>query len=393
MVNYITIHRCVLFSARNSFALTVALSLALAGKGLPAWADDSERAVPNAHPPAIAQPAANAEQSGGQKEQAALETEQPDSNDSPEPDKQQSTQASSSDAANQTNASKGAQEGEAEEPLKNSLRFSKERGSEHYHLANFYLKRWDLALAQIELEVSIMCDPGIKAAHRDFAIVALAQGQPLRALAELMLTVGLGDPIPLTLEERIELIKRAAKTHYVKALASARSNNWDTAITEIQWAQSYTPSDPKLERSLAFCYANKGDFNAAEREYAKTFAMDPQDAYSHADFAFLLSDHNQGQKAEDQLSEALKLAPNVAALHVDLGWLAESKGEQAKAETEFKEAIKLCPKHAGLWLHLGRILEHEGKISDAKDAYKQALRLDSTELEAQDHLNKLEPKS
>jgi Flp pilus assembly protein TadD len=260
---------------------------------------------------------------------------------------------------------------------------------DHYDLARFYFSHWQLGLSSVEYEVTIMYAPGMKIAHRDYCLISLLTGHPLRALAEGMMVVGLGDPIPLNADEQKELMQRASKTHYRKALVYARESNWDNAVSELQWALTYTPDKPAVVRSLAFCYASKGDFTKAEQEYNKGFALDPDDAFSHADFANLLAANGQAARAEGQLNQALKVAPQVAALHVDMGWLAETQGDYAKASTEMKEAIKLCPKQPGLYLQLGKILERTGNAGEAKDAYSKALALDSGEDEARARLEKL----
>ncbi|MGH9551361.1 MAG: tetratricopeptide repeat protein, partial [Terriglobales bacterium] len=264
---------------------------------------------------------------------------------------------------------------------------------EHYDLARYYFSHWQLGLAAVELEVTIMYAPTMKIAHRDYCLVSLFTGHPIRALAEASMVVGLGDPIPLNEQEQQDLVQRASKVHYRKALELARKSSWDSAISELQWADAYTPHKAAIQRSLAFCYASKGDFSKAEKVYETTFAIDPDDAFSHADYAYLLQEHGKSGNAEGQLSQALKIAPNVAALHVDLGWIAATKGDLNTAQTEYREAIKLQPQQPGLWLQLGHLLEKAGKKTEAKEAYNKVLALDPSEGEATQRLNALQSAS
>ena len=260
---------------------------------------------------------------------------------------------------------------------------------DHYELAQYYIGKWDFKMAELELEVALMHVPTMKTAHRDYCVVSLLRGHPLRATAEFMMVVGLGEPIPLNDQEREELTARGAKLHYRKGLEFGRNHEWDGAIAEFKRAQQYAPQNAAIIRSLAFGYASKGDFDQAETEYAKSFAMDPSDPYGHADFAFILSERGQNERAADQLMRAIKLDPKAAALHVDMGWLAEAKGDLATAETEFHEAVQLSPKHAGLWSHLGRVEERLGKASAAKNAYAEALAIDPSQDEARKYLDEL----
>lgn len=260
---------------------------------------------------------------------------------------------------------------------------------EHYDLSRFYFSHWQLGLAEIELETTIMFAPNMKIAHRDYCVISLLRGHPFRAMAEAAMVFGLGDAIPLNEQERQDLMQRASKVHYREGLKQARARHWDAALSELQWAQAYTPNKPAVARSMAFCYASKGDFGKAETIYTTTLALDPDDAFTHADFAYLLADHGQSDRAEGQLSQALKLAPDAAALHVDLGWLAETKGDFKTAQDELNTAIKLCPSQPGLWLQLGHVLERAGKKVEAQGAYEKVLSLDSTEEEARQRLQAL----
>lgn len=278
---------------------------------------------------------------------------------------------------------------EAASAEKNS-ELSKGQAVSHYWLANSYFKQWKLELAGVELCESLVYWPDLLAAHKDLCLVYFLTGHPFKALAQLMMLVGLGEPIPLTAVEQNELNEQARKLHYRQGLKEASTKNWKGAITEFQWALTYKPSDASIYRSMAFAYANEGNLDKAEECYRTTFAMSPTDAFSHADFAYLLSDNGRGTQAVEQLNEAVKLAPSAAALHVDLGWVSESSGDYATAEKEFSAAVGLSPNHAGLWTHLGKILQQEGKKKEAIEAYNRALSVDPSQDDAKQNLAKLQ---
>lgn len=271
----------------------------------------------------------------------------------------------------------------------NARRMGLNQALEHYDLARYYWSRWNLKMADLEYQAAIMFSPDLKVAHRDLCLLSMFTAQPSRCLAELMMVVGLGEPIPLNEDERVAFMKNAAKLHNQQGIAYGRKSRWDRAIAEFKWALTYSPGNAAIERSLAFSYANKGDFELAESAYMRSFSEDPADGYAHADFAFLLADNGGGDRAIKQLSEAVKLEPQDPALHVDMGWMAESKGDLATAQTEFQQAVKLSPKHAGLWAHLGKVFEREGKAEAATSAYSHALALDPGQDEAKERLESL----
>jgi Flp pilus assembly protein TadD len=372
------------------FAVTVALSgLVTAAAANPAFAEKTDSKT--VHPPALQSDSTESSSSKPESTSAQPESTSalPESNsaatksDTPVTELQSYKKTpASSDVAGDTVA--GAEEKKAQEAIVlNNL------AADHYDLGRHYMHKFDWEMAEIELEAAIMCSPTMKVAHRDYCVVSALRGQPMRSVAEFMMVVGLGDPIPLTEEEKAVLNKKAAKLHYQKGLNFGVLRQWKNATPEFQWALSYAPNSAAIAHSLAFSYAAAGDFEQAESEYLKAFALDPTNSYSHADFAMLLSEHGDQKKAMEQLATAINLSPGVAALHVDMAWLAESNGDLKKAESEFHEAVHLSPKHAGLWSHLGRVEERLGKAKDAKSAYSEALAVDPGDDEAKTRLEAL----
>jgi tetratricopeptide (TPR) repeat protein len=262
---------------------------------------------------------------------------------------------------------------------------------DHYQAAQTYMRNFEFDLAQVELKAAINCIPTLKAAHRDFALVSLCRGDFGRAVSELLIVVGIGEPVPFSENQQEAIKDEAMKQHYRAGLKLAADSKWKDALIEFEWALFYRPESGKVLRSIAFAHASEGHFDEAEKFYSQSFSQDPEDAYGHADFAFLLAAKGSAEKAVEQLSEAVKLQPKVVALHVDLGWMAESKSDLEKAESEFQEAVKLAPKQASLWTHLGKIQARRGDAEQAAKSFEQALALDASQLEAQSGLAGVKP--
>ncbi|MBX9671291.1 MAG: tetratricopeptide repeat protein [Candidatus Obscuribacterales bacterium] len=260
---------------------------------------------------------------------------------------------------------------------------------QHFHASQSYAKEWDYELAELEIRAAIMYMPEMKIAHRDYCLIAIMRCQPLRALAEFFMVVGLADPIPLTEDQQKELRTQASQAHYKKGLAKATDGKWDDAITELLWARTYLPNDPAIHRSLGFAYASKGDFKMAEQYYRSSIEIDPSNAFARADFAFLLAKKGKRDQAVAEMAEAVKADPDSTALHVDLGWLAEAQGDLATAEEEFRSAVERSPQYTALWMHLGQILEKQNKIDAARDAYSKAFEAERSSKEAQAALARL----
>ena len=253
----------------------------------------------------------------------------------------------------------------------------------HWQRSQKYFSQWDWKMCGLELELAIMVLPSMQIAHRDLCVLTFLELNWFRSVAEFMMTVGLGDPVPLSPEETNKLTQFAMVKHYNKGMEFARKQDWANTIQELTYAAA-------VQRSLAFAYASSGDFQTAEVCYKKTFELAPTDGSSHADFAYFLADRGKLGEAQKQMEEAVKSSPNSAALHVDLCWMAESKGDLPAAAKELRLAVNLSPKHAGLWSHLGRILEQTGDKKQATEAYLKALWLDPKQEDAREHLARLQ---
>ncbi len=261
--------------------------------------------------------------------------------------------------------------------------------AQHYALGAHYFGKWDLDLAELECDEAVSICPELKIAHRDLCLISLLKLNLSRSLAEFMMVTGIADPLAYNVKDKMDLDEKATRLHYKKALWWGKQYNWPESITELLWAQTYSPNNAAIHHSLAFAYASSGDFQKAEDEYKVTFGEEPQDASAHADFANLLLDNGQMARAEAEMHRAVELSPNAAALHVDLGWIAESHQDYATATKEFQTAVGLSPKHAGLWAHLGRLLERQGQVAQAQEAYSKALSLDGDYQDAKSSLDRL----
>ena len=289
-------------------------------------------------------------------------------------------------------------------------------------LANHYFSRADFKLAQLEIEQAIALKPSSQFAHRFFCAVALMRLHIGQAVAEFMMTVGLGHAIPLTPDEQTELNNRCALAHYRKGLSYEAQNRFARAISELKLAYYYAPQSTMILHALAFNTGKGGLFDQAEKYYLDSFKLQPEstdDAYAHADYAYMLAAIGRQDDAIAQLSKAVAIAPAVSALHVDLSLFLEAKGNLEQAVKEMQIAIDTAPKYAdlttpaktstskpgrqtsgktirrppsysSLWAHMGRLLDKLNQLEQAKGAYQYALTLDSQDAELKTRLNELD---
>ncbi len=297
----------------------------------------------------------------------------------------------------------------------------------HYGLAHHYLERADFDMAELELKEAIARNPDSRKAHRDYMITCLTHLNIAQAIAEFMIMVGLGKAIPLTLEEKQQLDREAAKAHYRKGLKYEGQNRLDREIYELTWANFYLPDNPTTMRSLAFALTNAAMNDEAEALYRKSFSVGPdsdkstEDAYAHADFAYLLGRMARSEQAIEELKKAIAIEPKSPALHADMAWFLEATGDMCGATYEIAQAIDLAPNYvvgnievptsshnffglkmltyhkeqeiysnAGLWSKMAKLLDKQGKYIEAKKAYERALQLDPGQEDIRKRLSKMQ---
>ncbi len=293
----------------------------------------------------------------------------------------------------------------------------------HYLLAQHYYSRADFKLAELEIEQAIALKPNSQTAHRFYCLIALMRLHIWQAVAEFMMTVGLGHAIPLTDDQQKQLNRECALIHYRKGLSYEAQSRYARAISELKFAYYYAPQSTMILHSLAFNLGKGGLFDQAEKYYQDSFNLSQpesaDDAYAHADYAYMLSAIGRLDDAIAQLSKAIAIAPGVAALHVDLSLFLEAKGNLDQAIKEMQIAINTAPKYAdlttptkgsaaisrhpaaskiirrppsyaSLWAHMGRLLDKENKLEQAKGAYQYALTLDPQQPEVRTRLDELD---
>jgi Tfp pilus assembly protein PilF len=96
-----------------------------------------------------------------------------------------------------------------------------------------------------------------------------------------------------------------------------------------------------------------GDFDAAEKDYAKAIQLDPNNAEIHNDYAWHLIDSGRDVDKGVRLAErALELLPGSASIMDTLGWGYFKRGECGKAVYRLKEASRREPQNREFADHL-----------------------------------------
>jgi len=135
-------------------------------------------------------------------------------------------------------------------------------------------------------------------------------------------------------------------------------------------------------------YAQKGQWEKAEREYAEAISRAPGIAAYHVNMAGVLLEQGRYEEAEEHYSEAIDLDPGNVKAHVGLGNLYMRTGRYAEAVSRYQMAILYGGDNSGLWTRAGNAYLKAGKYREAKSCFIKAVQLDPDNAAALELLKK-----
>jgi tetratricopeptide (TPR) repeat protein len=129
-------------------------------------------------------------------------------------------------------------------------------------------------------------------------------------------------------------------------------------------AQSGSP-DQFLSRAIE--EQQKGNFDAAIRDYRSVLAARPATLIAHVNLGAALAHIGQLDAAIDEYQAALKLDPQQGSIHLDLGLAYSRKNDLADARDQFDAAHRAAPGDVRIAILLGDADARTGKGADAVD--------------------------
>ncbi len=193
-------------------------------------------------------------------------------------------------------------------------------------------------------------------------------GDSIRLILILMLCVPLGCT---ALRNR-----RVANEQYERAVDAKEAGNSQGAIDALKQATRVRPKFTEAHEMLGGLYKDRGDYDAAEKEYDTLTKLQPKSSEHAYNMALMNQLLGRLQKATQGYVRAITLQPTGADAHMNLGLVYLSLGDRQKALEYLQKATVLSPTSIDAWTNYGVALDESGDLPAAEKAYRKALELE-----------------
>ena len=132
--------------------------------------------------------------------------------------------------------------------------------------------------------------------------------------------------------------------YFTLGLGFEHAGDTNRAITCYRVAKMLSPNDSQTARNLASLLFKKGEFAAAENEYAELAARNPLDLSARLCLANALTAQGRDAEAATQLNEAVRLNPDSAEALNNLAWVLATnmRAEIREGPRAVEFALRAC---------------------------------------------------
>ena len=125
------------------------------------------------------------------------------------------------------------------------------------------------------------------------------------------------------------------------ALDAYKSEDFDTAWTNLSRASSINANDPEIWNNLGLVARKRGDVAKARDAYTKALALKADYPEALNNLAALEMQSGNNDQARDLLQQALKVSPNYPEANFHLALLYDQGGEKEKAVEYYKKFLNV----------------------------------------------------
>ncbi|WP_410659930.1 tetratricopeptide repeat protein [Amycolatopsis sp. lyj-112] len=129
-------------------------------------------------------------------------------------------------------------------------------------------------------------------------------------------------------------------------------------------------------RRRAWAYEDRGDTDAARRDYDRAVALNPDDSFAWSDRGNLFHNDGEWARALEDLNRAIELNPAYAYSWRGRGSSRAELGDLDGAMEDLDEAVRLQPGNAWVYTARGKVHQKRGDVRKAIDELDTAIRLD-----------------
>lgn len=167
-----------------------------------------------------------------------------------------------------------------------------------------------------------------------------------------------------------------------------RNRDWTNDVQLYTQTLSQQPYAAPILNNLGTIYWGEGQYNRAEREWAKAYRLQPKMVAVLDNLGLYYSKEGDYQQAVNDFLRALRLNPAFTQAHLHLGLVYEAMGSRQAAEPQLRAAVALAPLNAGAHNELGKFYLKGGKDSQAERQFRESVE-SGPNVEALDSLGKI----
>jgi tetratricopeptide (TPR) repeat protein len=170
------------------------------------------------------------------------------------------------------------------------------------------------------------------------------------------------------------------------ALTWQQLGYWRDNISLFRHTLQVTTGNYLINNNLGIALAEKGDLDAAIREYRTALGINPNYADAHYNLGNAFIKKRNPDAAIQEYQETLLINPNHSGAHYSLGAALANKGNLDAAIQEYRMALRLNPNDAKAHTNLGVALANKGNLDAAIQEFQEVLRISPNDAKAQKNL-------
>ncbi|MBU6476031.1 MAG: tetratricopeptide repeat protein, partial [Alphaproteobacteria bacterium] len=162
---------------------------------------------------------------------------------------------------------------------------------------------------------------------------------------------------------------------HVLGILAAQAERYDDAVGFFRKALREKEDIAVFHYHLALALQKQGKFPAAEKEYARTLALQPDYVDVYSNLGTMYIGQKRWEDARVRLERLLEIRPNDAEACSDLGVVLKKLDRRDAATVSFMKAIILKPDYANGHFNLANSLLEDRMYDDAVTQYEKAVAL------------------
>jgi len=159
------------------------------------------------------------------------------------------------------------------------------------------------------------------------------------------------------------------------ALTWQQLGYWKDSFSLFQHTLQVTTGNYIIHNNLGNAFVNKGDLEAAIKEYRMAVQISPNDEDAHYNLGHVLASKGNLDAAIKEYQEVIRINPNYIDAHFNMGDTFDSKGNLDAAILEYQEALRINPNYTKALNNLGIDLASKGDLDAAIQKFQEAIRI------------------